>query len=135
MARGVARNADAARNAGGYNLSPVERVRRYTWIVFIFFALLATLFGIFPGPWFEEGDMDRDSKWLVTSYATVAVLLTVAITLTAYRRGERWAWLAFWVWPAFFVLHGIVFFVVDFVFALIGIAALLVARPRDGLPA
>ncbi len=74
--------------------------------------------------------MDRNSKWLVTSYAIVAVVLTIAITLTAYRRGERWAWLAFWVWPAFFVLHGIVFFVVDFVFAVIGIAALLIARPQ-----
>ena len=114
----------------------MERARRYTWVVFIFFALLATLFGIFPGPWFEEGDMDTDAKWLVTTYATVAVVLTLAVALTAYRRGERWAWLAFWVWPAFFVVHGIVFFVIDFVFAALGIAALLIARPQaeSGVP-
>jgi amino acid transporter len=107
----------------------VARARRNTWIVFILFAVLATMFGIL-GPWTEQGEMDRDSKWLITSYATVAVVLTVAIALTAYRRGEKWAWLAFWVWPAFFILHGIVFFVVDFLFALIGIIALLAARPR-----
>ncbi len=112
----------------------MERARRYTWVVFILFAILATLFGVFPGPWFEGDGMDTDdtdANWLITSYATVAVVLTVAIALTAYRRGERWAWLAFWVWPAFFVLHGVVFFPVDFVFAALGVAALLVARPRD----
>jgi hypothetical protein len=109
----------------------MERARRHTWVVFILFAILATLFGIFPGAWFDDGGTDRDANWLTTSYAAVAVVLTVAITLTAYRHGERWAWLAFWVWPAFFVLHGVVFFLVDFVFAALGVAALLVARPRD----
>jgi hypothetical protein len=60
---------------------------------------------------------DRDAQWLVTTYAAVAVVLTLTIAPTAFRRGERWAWLAFWIWPVFFVVHGIVFFVVDFVFA------------------
>jgi hypothetical protein len=44
-------------------------------------------------------------------------------------RGRRWAWLAFWVWPVFFVIHGIVVFPVDFVFAAMGILTLSVARP------
>ena len=135
MLRGTSSDGEMDPSSPRVLSSPfVERARGNTWIVFILFAVLAALFGIFPGPWFEDTDLDRDSKWLVTSYATVAVVLTVAIALTAYRRGEMWAWLAFWVWPAFFILHGTVFFVVDFVFALIGIVALVVARRRGDTP-
>lgn len=28
-------------------------------------------------------------------------ILTMAISSTAYRRAERWAWYAFWYWPIF----------------------------------
>jgi amino acid transporter len=96
-------------------------VRRYTWLVFLLFALLLTLFGIFPGSWFEEG-VDWETALLTTTFAAVAVVLTVAVAATAFRRGERWAWWAFWIWPLFFVVHGIAFFVVDFVFAALGVA-------------
>ena len=52
------------------------------------------------------------------------MVLTVAVAVTAYRRGERWAWWAFWVWPLFLVVHGLAFFAVDFVFAALGVGAL-----------
>jgi hypothetical protein len=29
----------------------------------------------------------------------VVSILSMSITLTAFRRGERWAWYALWVWP------------------------------------
>jgi hypothetical protein len=29
----------------------------------------------------------------------ISGLLTLAICLTAFRRGERWAWFAMWAWP------------------------------------
>lgn len=103
-------------------------LRRNAWVVFLFIAVLATLFGVFPGGWFEEG-MDRDETLLTTTYALVAVVLTVAITLTAFRKGDSWAWLALWIWPVFFVIHGVAFFPVDFVFAALGALALIVARP------
>jgi hypothetical protein len=45
-------------------------------------------------------------------------------------RLSRWAWLVLWLWPAFFVVHGVVVFP-DFVFAALGVAALLVSRPRS----
>lgn len=112
----------------------MRRIASWSWIVFVLFAVLAFLFGVFPGTWFDdEGSIGRDEQWLVTTYAAVAVVLTVAIALTAFRRGDRWAWAAFWVWPVFFVVHGIVFFVVDFVFAALGVAALLIsdAARRD----
>jgi hypothetical protein len=102
-------------------------------MVFVLFAVLAVLFGVFPGTWFDEGELTRDAQWLVTTYAALAAVLTFAIAPTAFRRGERWAWLAFCAWPAFFVVHGIVVFPVDFVFAALGVAALLVsARGRTG---
>ena len=102
--------------------------KRYAWIVFVFFAVLGTMFGVFPGGWFAE-DVDRDATLLTTSYGIVAVVLTVAIAATAFRRGELWAWLAFCVWPVFFVIHGFAFFAFDFVFALLGALTLAVTYP------
>lgn len=109
---------------------PVAGFARWAWIVFVVFAALGFVFGVFPGTWFDSETDDTDSRLLVTTYAAVAVGLTLAVALTAFRRGERWAWLAFWLWPAFFVVHGIAFFVVDFVFAAVGIAALFVTASR-----
>ena len=103
-------------------------LRRHAWVTFVFFAFLATLFGVFPGAWFEK-DGDRDAALLTATYGAVAVVLTVVIAANAFRRGERWAWFAFWVWPLFFIFHGAAFFAVDFVFAALGIAALVVTAP------
>jgi hypothetical protein len=105
-------------------------VRRHAWTVFVLFAVLATMFGVFPGAWFEP-DSERDVTLLITTYAIVAVVLTVTVAATAFRRGERWAWFAFWAWPLFFVVHGFAFFVVDFVFAALGIAALALTMPKQ----
>lgn len=102
--------------------------RRYAWIVFVFFAVLGTAFGVFPGGWFED-DVDRDATLLTASYGMVAVVLTIAIAVTAFRRGELWAWLAFWVWPVFFVIHGLAFFALDFVFALVAVLTLAATYP------
>jgi hypothetical protein len=107
----------------------VTAVRRYAWLVFVLFCALVFLFGAFPGSWFEEG-VDRSDALLLTSFAAGMAVFGLAITLTAYRRGERWAWLTFWFWPVFFILHGFAFFVVDFVFAALAVAALLLARPQ-----
>jgi hypothetical protein len=102
--------------------------RRYAWVVFVFFAVLGTVFGVFPGGWFED-DVDRDATLLTTSYGIVAVVLTIAIAATAFRRGELWAWLAFWVWPVFFLIHGFAFFAFDFFFALLGTLTLATTYP------
>lgn len=97
--------------------------------VFGLFCLLAFLFGVFPGGWFDDA-ADRDTNLLVSTYAAVAVVLTLAVLLVPFRRGETWAWAALWVWPAFFVVHGVWLFPVDFVFAAFGVAALVATRPR-----
>ena len=103
-------------------------LKRWAWVVFLFLAALATLFGVFPGGWFEEG-ADQDSTLLTTTYAAVAVVLTVAITLNAFRQGHAWAWWALWIWPLFFVVHGVAFFALDFAFAAVAALVLAVTRP------
>lgn len=111
----------------------MNTLRRHAWLVFVFFALLATLFGIFPGGWFEE-DADLSAALLTATYAVVAVVLTVSIAVKPLRAGESWAWWALWVWPVFFVVHGAAFFVVDLVFAALGAGALMLTRPRSASP-
>jgi hypothetical protein len=39
--------------------------------------------------------------------------LTIVVAATAFRRGERWAWWAFWYWPLVFLAH---FFMYDSAF-------------------
>ena len=60
----------------------MRKFRRYAWIVFALFAVLGTMFGVFPGGWFAE-DVDRDATLLTSGYGMVAVVLTVAIAITA----------------------------------------------------
>lgn len=44
------------------------------------------------------------SHWAITG--TIGLdLFGLLIAVTAFRRGERWAWLAFWFWPVMFVTH------------------------------
>lgn len=103
-------------------------MRTHAWLVFVLFAVLGTLFGVFPGGWFEEGT-DRDAALLTSTYGLVAVVLTVAVSSTAYRRGEAWAWWTLWVWPIFFVVHGLAFFAFDFVFAAVAVLTLVSTYP------
>jgi len=51
----------------------------------------------------------------------------LAIILTGFRWGERWAWYALWYYPIFFALHIVAFgtFVIDGVLALICVLSLL----------
>jgi hypothetical protein len=103
--------------------------RRWAWVCFALFFALVFLFGVLPGPWFEEDSLARDDNLLLSAYAAGTAVFGLAITLTAFRRGERWAWFAFWFWPLFFVFHGVAFFFVDFIFAALAVAALLLTRP------
>lgn len=44
------------------------------------------------------------SHWATTQTLGLDVL-GLLVAVTAFRRGERWAWLAFWFWPFLFVTH------------------------------
>jgi hypothetical protein len=44
------------------------------------------------------------AHWAVTG--TIGFdLFGLLIAVTAFRRGQRWAWLAFWYWPVMFATH------------------------------
>lgn len=57
-------------------------------------------------PWGELQASDPAVANLVDLHARVVgagllafLLLSLAVALTAYRRGERWAWYGLWTWP------------------------------------
>jgi hypothetical protein len=58
--------------------------------------------------------------------------LVIALATAGINSGERWAWLALWVLPTFFVAHAVLLgtWIPDGVFAVISVAALVVTRPR-----
>ncbi len=48
--------------------------------------------------------VDFISHWASTG--TIGLdLFGLAIAVTAFRRGEKWAWLVFWYWPVMFLTH------------------------------
>lgn len=55
------------------------------------------------------------------------LIFGLAIILTGFRWGERWAWYALWYYPIFFALHIVAFgtFIIDGVLALICVLSLL----------
>jgi hypothetical protein len=59
-------------------------------------------------------------------------LFGLLIAVTAFRRGERWAWLAFWYWPVLFVTHFVTyesgFQYAQLVWTALSVAALLATR-------
>ena len=84
-----------AEGRGGTYGSRSRRFAPYAWVVFVIFALLLFMFAVFPGTWIEEQGVELtpiEDTWLLSTSAGLAVVLTVAIAVTAFRRGERWAW-------------------------------------------
>lgn len=81
--------------------------------------------------WFVPDPFPTGALVIISSFAVGMSVLAVTITLTALRDGARWAWLALWVYPAFFLYHvaalGTV--VPDLVLAVIAAGALLGLRP------
>jgi hypothetical protein len=61
-------------------------------------------------------------------------LFGLLIAVTAFRRGERWAWLAFWYWPVLFATHFVTyesgFRYAQLVWLTLSVAALLATRRR-----
>ena len=79
-----------------------------------------------------EDQFEHDARVLITSFGLGMAVLSLAVVLGPFRRGERWAWAALWVWPAFMVSHVVTLgtLVPDGVFAVLSAGALLAARPR-----
>jgi hypothetical protein len=79
----------------------------------------------FIGHWASTGTIGLD-------------LFGLLIAVTAFRRGERWAWLAFWYWPAMFATHFVTyqsaFRYAQLVWLTLSVAALLLTARRVWRP-
>lgn len=100
---------------------------KYAWIIFI----LVALGGLIPGLLFLFNPMSAKAfvenfghpipaaimadvdglaflEFFFQWVGTVLIgsnILTIFIAPTAFRKGEKWAWLAFWYWPFMFASH------------------------------
>lgn len=100
---------------------------RYSWIVFLALGLIIALFGLGDimtgGTTFEGGEAPTlqgisGMTWQRLSSTSpnaasmidylvraggvhlfVLGLLSLIVAVTAFRRGDRWAWFAMWLWP------------------------------------
>jgi hypothetical protein len=118
---------------------PVRFFERYGWAVFAVLSLIVIMFGVgdmisggetfklgesvlfrsLTGTTWEamqaadpgaarmiDGQVRANGNWLL-----FAGLLSLAISLTGLRRGDRWAWYAMWAWPLLVVLDYVLFLV------------------------
>jgi hypothetical protein len=90
---------------------------RYAWVVFVLLALVLLLIGL-SGPQGPAGPGSPIHAFGIPNPNVLdialrlrgtlvlgMVLFSLAITLFAFRKGERWAWFVLWYWPLFFLLH------------------------------
>src|SRR5687767_7412723 len=107
-------------------------MERHGWKVFVALSAVVTLFGIIDvlegGGTFRSGEavlfrsltgttweelqaadpgaarlMDQQVRSGGTALAVLG-LLSLAVSATALRRGDRWAWFAMWIWPLWVLL-------------------------------
>lgn len=73
-----------------------------------------------------------DAKALIATGGAALGVLVIALATAGINSGERWAWLALWVLPTFFIAHAVLLgtWIPDGVFAAISVLALAMTRPR-----
>lgn len=73
-----------------------------------------------------------DANALIATGGAAMGVLVIALATAGINSGERWAWLALWVLPAFFLAHAVLLgtWMPDGVCAVISALALAVTRPR-----
>lgn len=77
-----------------------------------------------------EDPFESDAQVLIATFGVGMAVLGAVVALVPFRRGERWAWRALWIWPAFFVAHviGLGTVVPDLPLALVTTVALVASR-------
>jgi hypothetical protein len=109
---------------------------RHAWKVLLFFGVFMSLIGLpdllAGGSFYNKGDvrllhgitgMTWEQLEAASPNAAAMIdfkvrmgglqylflgLFSIAIALTGFRRGERWAWYTMWLFPFFFALHSLV---------------------------
>ncbi len=110
----------------------MTRVQRGAQVLMVILGLLTIVF--YASVYAQEGDdqFHDDAKALIATAGVALGSVVIALATAGINSGERWAWLALWVLPAFFVAHAILLgtWIPDGVFAVVSVAALVVNRPR-----
>lgn len=91
-----------------------------SWLIFAGFGGLITVYAAYamllphtdPGhwDWFMKGEHFPyfSGHWHRLGYNALGTgVFTILIAATAFRRGEKWAWFAFWYYPVFFLLYAL----------------------------
>jgi len=109
------------------NARTETRVERHSWKAFLGLGILIVVFGIgdmldggatyaggeavlfqgFTGTTWEDLKASNPSVANLIDYQVraggrdflIVGILTSAVAVTGFRRGERWAWFAMWIWP------------------------------------
>ncbi|MDV3244585.1 MAG: hypothetical protein LYZ66_05350 [Nitrososphaerales archaeon] len=77
---------------------------KYAWIVFLVMPLLSVVIVVlfhFTHPLLSVPD-NYQAVRVLRAFETAEIgfsLFTVVILFKGFRKGERWAWYAFWFWP------------------------------------
>jgi len=110
-------------------------IQRAAQGLMVVFGLLMIVF--LASVWVDTSDTQfpDDAKALIASAGVALGILVIALSVAGINSGERWAWLALWVLPAFFLTHCLLLgtWIPDGVFAALSVAALMVTRPRYGI--
>ena len=109
----------------------MKRVEKYAWLVFVGLGLLWVVVGFYQAflpsglaeteaqhiigmSWSElKASSPAAAEFIRWFYGALGLLkiswsfLVLAITLTGYRRGEKWAWYTLWLVPAALLAQGI----------------------------
>ncbi len=102
-------------------LTGPKQFGRRAWAIFFIFGLLLLAYGFYafslpdrdPQIWDFLGKDKEVFDYLNETFRLIGMLsvgfaiFTMAVSMTAYRRGERWAWYAFWYWPIFWLLAAV----------------------------
>jgi hypothetical protein len=96
---------------------------RYAWVLLFLVGLVTLVVGS-SGAVFGR---DVEEQTLVGTFGAGMGIFSLAIILTAYRRGERWAWFVLWYYPIFFIIHIIALGTVipDLVFLILSVLGLV----------
>lgn len=126
----------SSKTIGFANIEAETFFERHAWKVFLFFGLFMSLIGLpdilVGGSFYQEVEgtslgaitgMTWEQLEATSPNAAAMIdfkvrlggiqflflgLFSMAIALTGFRRGERWAWYTMWLYPLFLGLHSLV---------------------------
>lgn len=79
-----------------------------------------------------EDPFEPDAQGMVASFGVGFGVLIILLAVAGLNARQRWAWLALWVLPVFFLTHVLLFGApIDVVLGVVAVVGLLLTRPSD----